>query len=64
MKWYNSATSLVSLKWIGEVASNVTYPIPPFTMITDEDKTIVYTITGYVPSTVDSEFSINQVDLP
>lgn len=64
MKWYKSATSLVSLKWVGELAANITYPIPPFTMITDENKTIVYTITGYVPSTVESEFSINQVDLP
>lgn len=56
MKWYQSATSFVSLKWIGETVSGVSYPIPPFTMITDDEKTVVYTITGYIPSTVDNEF--------
>ena len=33
-------------------------------MITDDEKTVVYTITGYIPSTIDNEFQIGQVDLP
>lgn len=52
------------MKWIGEIVSGVTYPIPPFTMITDDEKTVVYTITGYIPNTIENEFQIGQVDLP
>jgi hypothetical protein len=50
MRWYNSATTYVSLKWIGNILEDVYFPIPPFTMITDENKTVVYTITGYTPT--------------
>lgn len=64
MKWYQSATSYVSLKWIGELVDSVSCPIPPFTMITDEDKTVVYTITGYIPTTSNEDFSVGKVDLP
>lgn len=64
MKWYRSATAFVSLKWIGEVKDFITCNIPAFTMITDEEKTVVYTITGYIPSESSTEFSIGNVDLP
>jgi hypothetical protein len=50
MKWYRSATAFISLKWVGEVTSGVTYTIPAFTMITDTEKTIVYTLVGTVPT--------------
>lgn len=64
MKWYNSASAYVSLKWIGSTLESVTYPIPPFTMITDDEKSVVYTITGYIPSDASREFNVGTVDLP
>lgn len=64
MRWYNSATTYVSLKWIGNILEDVYFPIPPFTMITDENKTVVYTITGYTPTIASQNFNIGTVNLP
>lgn len=47
MKWKRSATTQVTINWSGET----TYPdqyanIEPFTMVTDKDETVVYTLLG------------------
>ena len=63
MKWYRSATAFISLKWVGEVISGVTYTIPAFTMITDTEKTIVYTLVGTVPTQNSQEFVVSPLQL-
>lgn len=63
MKWYRSATAFISLKWVGEVESGVTYTIPAFTMITDTEKTIVYTLVGTVPAQNSHEFIVSPLQL-
>ena len=45
MKWYRGATTNISIKWIGENTSS-TYTIPAFTMVSDYDSSIVYTLVG------------------
>lgn len=46
MHWYKSATTTISIRWIGDPYSDSTISIEPFTMITDEEETIVYTLLG------------------
>ena len=64
MKWYTSASTYLSLKWVGEVQQDVTYKIPAFTMVTDDEKTVVYTLTGYLPTTNANQFDIGSMELP
>jgi len=64
MKWYRSASVFVSLKWIGDTADGINYTIPAFTMVTDETKSIVYTLVGYVPTVATQEFSVANLILP
>ena len=45
MKWYRGATTNISIKWIGDNTSS-TYTIPAFTMVSDYDSSIVYTLVG------------------
>lgn len=45
MKWYTSATTEVSLKWVAKEI-DYSYTIPPFTMVTNEDKSVVYSLLG------------------
>ena len=45
MKWYRSATVDVSISWIGEEGDDYSYyKIPRFTMISNDDGTVVYTL--------------------
>lgn len=63
MKWYRSASAFISLKWVGETLSGVNYTIPAFTMITDTEKTIVYTLVGTVPTMASQEFIVSPLQL-
>lgn len=47
MHWRRSATSTVSINWIGnDIYTSEYATINPFTMVTDSDSTIVYTLLG------------------
>lgn len=46
MKWYQSASTIVSLKYIGAETSVPSYTIPKFTMVTDTERAIIYSIIG------------------
>lgn len=63
MKWYKSATAYLSLKWIGTLVDGVTYTIPAFTMVTDTEKSVVYTIVGSIPATSSQEFYVSPITL-
>lgn len=45
MHWYQSANTQVSMVWSGESSSNF-ITIPPFTMVSDEDKKVIYSLIG------------------
>ena len=46
MKWYRSATTGVSISWIGETGSDDShYKIPRFTMLCNDEGTVIYTLT-------------------
>ena len=64
MRWYKSASSFISLKWIGDSVENLTYTIPAFTMVTDDNKSVVYTLVGYVPISSSQEFTVSDLSLP
>lgn len=66
MKWYRSATTQVSLTWIDfdnyERSDSAYVDLPRFTMVSDYENTMVYTLLG----TADSEWnsaSVNRVYL-
>ena len=45
MPWYNSATTTISFKWKGETLEpGESVAIPAFTMITNSDNSIIYTL--------------------
>lgn len=49
MQWYKGATTNVTLKWIDEKnKSEVPVTIPRFTMVTDYDNTVIYTLTDEI----------------
>lgn len=45
MKWYRGATTNVAIKWKAKTTSGF-YTIPAFTMVTDADSNIVYSLIG------------------
>lgn len=51
MHWYLSGTTPISLKWIGDI-SDTALTIPMFTMVTDVESSLVYTLLGNMSSTV------------
>ena len=53
MKWYRSAMTEVSMKWIGTKSSDKSYTIPKFTMISNYDSEVVYTLTSEVELPLD-----------
>ena len=57
MHWYQSAETDISLKWIDEVNQN-SYTIPPFTMVTDYDNNVVYTLVGPSGGLAKGEFNV------
>lgn len=50
MNWYRAATVPVAINWTGEIAKNsdniISYTIPKFTTITDNESSVVYSIIG------------------
>lgn len=62
MKWYISATTSISMKYIGKSIENRTsVSIPAFTMITDDEGSVVYTTLTPVALPISS--SIQTVDI-
>ena len=53
MNWYESASVLINLSWIGEVPSDeetIVYTIPKFTIITDSESSRSYALIGTIDS--------------
>ena len=49
MPWYKSATTSLTFKWVGRsLVAGESVTIPPYTMFTNEDGTVVYTTTQEV----------------
>lgn len=46
MKWLQSATTKVSLSWVSENSFNEKVVIKPFTMVTDANDSVTYTLLG------------------
>lgn len=62
MKWYQSAGTIASLKYIGNETNVPSYTIPKFTMITDSEREIIYSIIG--STTTDStDVTVSDVQL-
>lgn len=62
MPWYNSATTSVSFKWIGEsLEPGEIVTIPAFTMVTDSDTTKIYTLIEDVQFSYGNDVSIGNV---
>lgn len=57
MHWYRSAVTNISLKWIGE-ESMAEYTIPKFTLVSDYQTSIVYTLVGAYDGTVNDDFDV------
>lgn len=62
MKWYEGATTNISMKWIGD-NSNFYVTIPAFTMVSDSDNSITYTLVGPDDSSTTLEFTPHSQDL-
>ena len=62
MPWYQSATTSVSFKWIGEALEpGETVTIPAFTMITDSETSKIYTLIEDVQFTYGTSVSTGKV---
>lgn len=59
MHWAKSATTDVVMQWIGE-STGKSYTIPAFTMVSDYDGTVVYTLIG---NTFSDTFSVGSQKL-
>ena len=46
MHWYEAASTDVSITWVGEKNTTVEYTIPAFTMVSDYNNQITYTLIG------------------
>lgn len=57
MHWYKSATTVVTVRWIGE-QTDYSISIPEFTMVTDENNNIVYSLLGPVEGSIGNNFNI------
>lgn len=62
MKWYRSAGTIASLKYIGNETSVPSYTIPKFTMITDNEREIIYSIIGST-TTNSTDATVSDVQL-
>lgn len=62
MPWYNSATTTVSFKWKGEALEpGESVSIPVFTMVTNSDSSIIYTLVEDVIFTYGKDVSSGKV---
>lgn len=62
MKWYQSATTNVTMKWIGDISDDYV-DIPLFTMVCDEDNNNTYTLLGPYDASYDSGYSVTKQTL-
>lgn len=63
MHWYKSATCDVSLQWTDAAAydsdeASIYYTIPPFTTVSDETSSTIYTLIGTSEGLLDDEFRV------
>ena len=57
MHWYESAYTNISLRWTGNTTAGY-IEIPPFTMISDADNTVVYSLIGSPEGIDDNKFAV------
>lgn len=62
MHWYRSAVTNISMKWIDTIGI-AEYTIPKFTMVSDYDTNIIYTLVGPTTGTVDDTFIVSSQKL-
>ena len=63
MHWYKAATTNVSLTWIGNLDYEKEYTIPAFTVVSDFNNTITYTLIGPVDGTTVNTFKVGDQKL-
>lgn len=63
MRWYQSSVTNVTLKWVAKQL-DFYYTIPPFTMVCNSDKSVVYTLLGPASGTTDDNFNVVDSKLP
>ena len=62
MPWYQSATTTVTFKWTGrDLAANELMTIPRYTMLTNSDNSIIYTLVEDVSFRLNSVVSTGRV---
>lgn len=62
MKWRRSATTKITINWIGAKVYNYQYAyIQPFTMITDAENNIIYTLLGISDGV--SDYNVSEMKL-
>ena len=62
MHWYKAAETEVFIKWIGESSStNIT--IPKFTMVTNNDADVIYTLLGPASPVLSTQYNISDQTL-
>ena len=67
MHWYKSATTQVALTWVGDdqyASASGYYIIPSFTMVTDADNSVIYTLIGPYEGTDNNTFIVGDMQLP
>lgn len=57
MHWYRSAVTSISLKWIGD-EDTAQYTIPKFTMVSDYDNSVIYTLVGPFDGVINDYFTV------
>lgn len=62
MHWYRSAVTNISMKWI-DTTGPAEYTIPKFTMVSDYDTNIIYTLVGPTTGTIDDTFIVSSQKL-
>ena len=63
MHWYKAATTNIAITWIGTKNSTTEYTIPAFTMVSDFNNTITYTLIGPVDNTDINTFEVGDQKL-
>lgn len=63
MHWYKGATTDVSIAWIGEKSSTIEYTIPAFTMVSDFNNNVIYTLIGPSDSSIVNTFKVGSQKL-
>ena len=62
MPWYKAAVTNVSMRWIDDT-SGYSYTIPKFTMVSDYDDNIIYTLVGPYDGTTNDHFQVSSQKL-